>query len=164
MDEDSPKTSRKSALKTKTNSNKSKKPRPKVKVKNGFVDSFKNEWSLFWEGLTGSEVEIRSHQDEEFALMKIQPMTMKQIKDITKGLSEEKMKLNQKLESIHREIELNTAKLQSVQLMGGNSDDTLLRINELTDQGQQLTSELEKLDSRLNLVRKFEVREKMAAF
>lgn len=169
MDDDSPtttknKTSLPNNKKTSRNPAKptalrktSKKARP---AKNSFVDSFKNEWSLFWEGLTGTESEIRNHQDDEFGLQKVQPMTMKQIKDITKSLSQEKMRLNQRLESLHREIELNSTKLQSLQIVGGDSDDTVRRLAELNDEGQRLSHELAELDNRLRRVRRFEFREK----
>ncbi len=160
MDDDSRTTTKRTLRK----SNARKTPRPKTPAKApGFVDSFKNEWSLFWEGLTGTNAEIRDHQDPDFATAKLQPMSLKQIKEITRTLSHEKMKLHQQLESIHREIELNTVKLHSAQLVGANADETLVRINELTDQGQKLASELQALDQRLNLVRKSKATDKVVA-
>lgn len=151
MDEDSRTTLKKTSRKTIARKN----PRPKQNSKApGFVDSFKNEWSLFWEGLTGSSVDLRDHQDPHFATNKLQPMNQKQIKEITRALSQAKMKLHQQLESIHREIELNTAQLRELQIGGVSGEETLMRINELTDQGQKLASELHELDQRLNLVRK----------
>lgn len=158
MDDDSPTITKKTPRKTTARKN----PRPRTSAKaTGFVDSFKNEWSLFWEGLTGTQDGFVD--DAEFGRMKPQPMSLKQIKEITRALSHEKMKLNQRLESIHREIEINTAKLQSLQLVGAPSEETLARINELTDQGQKLASELQELDQRLNLVRKTQVSDKVAA-
>lgn len=161
MDDDSPKTTKKTVSKVAT----ARKPRPKApaKNKNSFVGSFKNEWAMFWEGLTGTTADTREHQDDEFARMKLAPMSMKQIKEITRALSQEKMKLNQRLESIHRELELNSTKLASVKLVGGSSAETLARINELTDQGQKLASELDQVDQRLNIVRKSKATDKVAA-
>lgn len=158
MDDDSPTTTKKTPRKT----NARKTPRPRKSAKaTGFVGSFKNEWSLFWEGLTGGASAVP--EDADFGTAKLQPMSLKQIKEITQALSQEKLKLHQRLESIHREIELNSAKLQSLQLMGGDANETLIRINELNDQGQKLASELQELDQRLNLVRKSKAIDKVVA-
>lgn len=163
MDDDSRTTSKKTLSKQAPRKPRPKAPAKKKENKNSFVGSFKNEWAMFWEGLTGSTAEIRDHQDDEFARMKLAPMSMKQIKEITRSLSQEKMKLNQRLESIHRELELNSAKLNSLKLVGGSSEEVLSRINELTDQGQKLASELELLDQRLKIVRKSQATDKIAA-
>ncbi|MNL75896.1 hypothetical protein D3C87_2017750 [compost metagenome] len=83
-------------------------------------------------------------------------MTVAQVREITKSLSEGRKKLNQKLEILNKEIDLNTAKLESLSLVGGDKDATLKRINELSDIGQNLTDALMKLDDKLRLAREQE--------
>ncbi|MGZ3804659.1 MAG: hypothetical protein ACXVB4_10640, partial [Pseudobdellovibrionaceae bacterium] len=79
--------------------------------------------------------------------------TRDQLNDIIKALSQDRKQLNQKLESLHKEIELNSAKLESIRLVGGRGEDVLKRINELSDMGQLLSEQLTKLDEKIKLTR-----------
>lgn len=89
-----------------------------------------------------------------------QEMSLEEIQEITKGLVEDRKKINQKLELLLKEIDLNSAKLESLKLVGGDVDTTLNRINELNDLGQNMADALLKLDEQLKVVREEELRVK----
>lgn len=89
-----------------------------------------------------------------------QEMSLEEIQEITKGLVEDRKKINQKLELLLKEIDLNSAKLESLKLVGGDVDTTLNRINELNDLGQTMADALLKLDEQLKNVRDEELRVK----
>ena len=121
---------------------------------NSLVNNLKNEWSLFWNSLSIDFVE--SESEDPFKSGKIQVLSLEQIRDITKALSKNRRQVNQKIESLNKEIELNSVKLESVRLMGTQDEDIVLRINELSDQGHLLSQELSKIDERLKLIRRTE--------
>lgn len=110
-----------------------------------FLESFKNEWALFWAGLLGDDSTLEPKA--------VEALTSGQIKEITKALSEQKKVLNQKLESLAKEIDLNSTKLHSMKLAGLESPETEKRLGELNDVGQEISNELAKLDDRLRSVR-----------
>lgn len=126
------------------------------------VNSLKNEWSLFWESISGEEDEEQNGEkldgrEDPFVTGKLSILTLAQIRAMTKALSQDRKRLHQKLESLHKELELNTAKLESLRLVGGQDEETIQRINELNDIGQTISDELAKLDSRLKLARDKEI-------
>lgn len=155
MDDDS-RTPQRTSAKVKTPKKTSKTKKTSSNTQNG-KKTFRDEWNLFWQGLTAEET------PDEFANLKVQPLSMLQIKELTKNLSQERNRLNQRLESIQREIELNSLKMQSVELVGGDAELTRLRLNELHDQGQKLTEELALIDAQLRSARKQESQEKIAS-
>ncbi len=111
-----------------------------------FVDNLKNEWQLFWDGLKSSE--------DEFDRAEVQPLDLSKIKALTKTLSEERKKLNRRLETIQKEIEVYTAKLETLKMVGASPEETVELISELTDAGQLVVDQLSKLDHRLDWARK----------
>ncbi|MGZ3748955.1 MAG: hypothetical protein ACXWRE_15835 [Pseudobdellovibrionaceae bacterium] len=112
------------------------------------VKNLKNEWALFWESIAGE-----GQVGDAFETGKLEVLTRDQLNDIIKALSQDRKQLNQKLESLHKEIELNSAKLESIRLVGGRDEDVLKRINELSDMGQLLSEQLTKLDEKIKLTR-----------
>ncbi|WP_413289822.1 hypothetical protein [Bdellovibrio sp. HCB337] len=108
----------------------------------------KNEWALFWESIAGEE-----EQEDSFETGKLEVLSLEQLHEITKALSQDRKRLNQKLESLNKELELNGAKLESIRLVGGQDEDTLKRINELSDIGQVLSEQLNKLDEKIKWTR-----------
>jgi len=110
--------------------------------------NLKNEWALFWESIAGDE------QDESaFETGKLEVLNLDQLHDIIKALSQDRKRLNQKLESLNKELELNSVKLESIRLVGGPDEETLKRINELSDIGQVLSEQLGKLDEKIKWTR-----------
>ncbi|HEY8271113.1 MAG TPA: hypothetical protein VIG33_09525 [Pseudobdellovibrionaceae bacterium] len=108
----------------------------------------KNEWALFWESIAGE-----GQTGDAFETGKLEVLNREQLNDIIKALSQDRKRLNQKLESLHKEIELNSAKLESIRLVGGRDEEILKRINELSDIGQVLSEQLNKLDEKIKWTR-----------
>lgn len=110
------------------------------------------EWNLFWKSLRSRDLPDIEEGDEEY----VKPMTLEQIHELTKSLSAEKKQLHRKLENLNKEIDLNTTKLETLRLVGSDDQDTLVRINELSDQGMAITSRLQEIDDQIKEVRGFE--------
>jgi hypothetical protein len=111
------------------------------------VKNLKSEWALFWESIAGEGPE------DAFETGKLEILNLDQLHDIIKALSQDRKRLNQKLESLKKELELNSVKLESIRLVGGQDDDTLKRIHELSDIGQVLSDQLNKLDEKIKWTR-----------
>jgi len=125
----------------------------------GVFDGLKTEWALFWETILG-DVEGEEATDTEskdpFVNGKLETLSLEQIKVITRALSSDRKKVNQRLESLTKELEMNTAKLESLKLVGGEFEEPMQKINELSDQGQTLSEQLTKISERLKMARECE--------
>lgn len=119
-------------------------------VRGHFFENLMTEWNLFWGGIRPEIIET-----DEFDRSEVQGLDLNRIKALTKTLSDERKKINRHLESIKKEIDLNTAKLDSLKLVGADTADTTQRIVELNDLGEQLSAQLSKLDQRLNIAREY---------
>jgi hypothetical protein len=108
------------------------------------VKGLKHEWALFWESITGDP-----HAEDAFETGKLEVLNADQLHDITKALSQDRKRIHQKLESLHKELELNSVKLESLRLVGSEAEGTLKRITELNDIGQYLSEQLHKLDEKM---------------
>lgn len=133
-----------------------------------FVNGLKTEWNLFWETILGDDapeeiVGENTKTKDPFVTGKLESLSLEQIKAITKALSADRKKLNQNLEKISKEIHENTAKLESLKLVGGESEETEQKINELNDLGQTLSTQLDKINERLKIARSREDAIKKAA-
>ena len=117
------------------------------------LSSFKKEWSLFWEGLFEDRPDIEIEEGTPKRFAKIETLSIEDIKEISKSLSADRKNLNQKLEHLNRELELNSAKLESLRLVGSDESDTLKRISDLSDQGLKLTQDLNKINHQLDWIR-----------
>jgi hypothetical protein len=120
------------------------------------VKSLKNEWSLFLEAFQGEDELIQNPPDQGLANGKLEVLSLDQIRELAKALSADRKKLNQKMESLSKEIDLNSAKLESIRLVGGEDESVLKRINELNDAGESVAKALEILDKQLRAVRRQE--------
>jgi DNA-binding transcriptional MerR regulator len=109
----------------------------------------KVEWNLFWEGLFGE-----SDKDQEMTPPR--PITKDQLKELSRDLSQKRKQLHKQIETLNKEIEVNSVKLESLKLVGAETDETLSRINVLSDKGQELSQELQKLNQKLQFVRERE--------
>ena len=137
-------------------------PRKKKVKSSGFVEGLKTEWNLFWETILGedesepTEVESALGTKDPFVTGKLESLNLDQIKAITKALSSDRRKLNQRMESLNREIEENSQRLESLKLVGGEPEETVQRINELNDLGQTLSEQLNRINERLKIARQRE--------
>lgn len=133
----------------------SKKNNKETKEPNSKENHLKIEWSLFWEGLLGDGEDSGEGQTEE-GQAPVRVLTREKIQALIKDLSTQKKQLHKQIEKINKELELNTTKLESLKLVGSEPEETLTRINELTDKGHELSLKLEKLDEKLKWVRNHE--------
>jgi hypothetical protein len=121
------------------------------------VSRLKNEWALFWESIAGDEAEdeasLQAKADDAFHTGKLEILSVEQIHEISKKLSQDRKRLHQKLETLNKELDLNAAKLETLRLVGGSEEETLKRINELNDIGQILGNQLSKLDEKIKWAR-----------
>lgn len=115
--------------------------------------TLRNEWSLFWEAFQGEEETLKMTTPASLAEEKIQNLNLDEIRQMTKVLVEERKKLNQKMESLSKEIDLNMAKLESLRLAGIEEEETLKRVEELNDLGQAVSTTLTQLDIQLRRIR-----------
>jgi DNA repair exonuclease SbcCD ATPase subunit len=106
------------------------------------VKNLKTEWSLFWDSISGDFIENPPEDPFESGHVKI--LTLDQVKEISRSLSKSRRQVNQKIESINKEIE---------HVSGKEDEETMRRIHELSDQGQALSQELSGIDERLKRVR-----------
>ncbi len=120
------------------------------------VQSLKNEWSLFLEAFQGEDELIQNPPDQELANGKLESLSLDQVRELARALSADRKTLNQKMESLSKEIDLNSAKLESIRLVGAEDDGVLKRINELNDAGEAVAKALEILDQQLRAVRRQE--------
>ncbi len=112
------------------------------------VKTLKNEWSLFWEVFQGEE-------EKETTLTSL---SQDEVKAATKALLNDRKMINQKFESLSKEIDLNTAKLESLKLVGGDEEATLRRLDELNDLGQNMSDAMTRIDRKLREMREHEER------
>ncbi|MBX2988408.1 MAG: hypothetical protein KF802_10985 [Bdellovibrionaceae bacterium] len=119
------------------------------------VQTLKNEWSLLWESIAGEGDETPNAR-EVFEQGPLKILSLEDIRHLTLELSQGRKRLNQRLESLGKEIEWNSAKLESLRLVGGEDTDTVQKIHELNDQGQRISQELAKLDQILRTTREQE--------
>lgn len=120
------------------------------------VRSLRSEWNLFWESLLSTEENTNDEKTHEttdpFVTGKLEVLSLAQVRELTRALSEDRKKINQQIEKLHKEIELNAAKLEGLQLVGASDEGALKRIAELTDIGQQMSEALENLDQKIRSV------------
>jgi hypothetical protein len=139
-------------------------PRKKKVKTHGFVAGLKTEWNLFWETILGEEHDPtvpdggadqaqKAATKDPFVTGKLETLSLEQIKAITKALSSDRRKLNQRIETVNREIEESSQRIESLKLVGGEPEDTVFRINELNDLGQTLSEQLNRINERLKLAR-----------
>lgn len=128
---------------------------PKKKTKDlSFVEGLKTEWNLFWQTILDDDAPDPSK--ESFATGKLDLLTIEQVKAITKALSADRKKLNQKLEMLNKELEESSTKVESLALVGGDLEESQDRISELSELGVKLSEELHKINDRLKLTRRRE--------
>lgn len=116
------------------------------------VKTLKNEWSLFWDAFQGEDKEAENSENK-IENGKLEVLSLDQIREMTKALVEDRKKLNQKLELVAKEIDLNSAKLESLRLVGAEEEETLKRIHDLHDLGQNMATALSNLDKKLRDIR-----------
>jgi hypothetical protein len=123
---------------------------------NSLLQSLKTDWQMFWQGLVGDD-EAEAEPDA-FVTGRLEALSSDQLRELTRVLSHDRKKLNQKLESIQKEIDLNSVKLESLRLVGGDVEEVVQRLNTLSDLGHNMSQELTRLNEKLKLARRSEDR------
>ncbi len=146
------------------------------------VETLKQEFELFWSSVKGQrkvvkKVEVGSELKsmfeanrrvsgsdlkdqvfEEEVLEEIKgkngSLSPEHLRSIVQVLSRARNDINRKLESIHKEIETNSHKLDSLRLVGSGSMDTIRKLTELNEIGLELSKELSTIDDKLKVVRR----------
>jgi|GEM_PF-957915 len=122
-----------------------------------FAEGLKTEWQLFWHGLLGSEDENSPQSEAELVVAgRLKSLTVEQIKQISRALSQDRKRLNQHMEKINSELENSTQTIENLKLVGGDPDEVLAKLHRLTDAGQQLSLQLQKVDEQLKKLREQE--------
>lgn len=119
------------------------------------VEVLKNEWSLFFESFIEEPEEEKTTkeiQNQKF----LDDIELEDIYELKRVLSEQRKKINQQLETLQKEIDLNSAKLESLKIVGSELDETTNKIHRLSDQGMVLSQKLSKLDEQTKLLRDHE--------
>lgn len=115
-----------------------------------------DEWYLFWKSLKKGD----SHLETGFGARPLGAMSPQQIKEMIRVLSQDRRRLNQKIEEVHKDIESITEILETSASLSVNQQKEepamLHKMNELNDRGQKLSHELAALDEKLSLARSLE--------
>ncbi|MCE3010273.1 MAG: Atg14 domain-containing protein [Proteobacteria bacterium] len=126
----------------------------KLKSNQNFIEGLATEWKLLWESITESNSQHEA-PGEGILEGNLESLGIQQIKALTKALSSDRKKLNQRLERLNKEIDLYSAKLESLKLTSESSANTMdmeaimKTLNELSDLGQAMSLQLQRIDQRL---------------
>lgn len=115
----------------------------------GILETLKSEWALFWASLSEDDDQIQNKHYARFE--------EKEVPELLKSLSSQRNQINKKLESIKREIELSTAKVESLRLVGSDFSEIEEGIQELSNEGFRLSEDLSRLDEKLKQVHNSEL-------
>lgn len=118
---------------------------------NSLVRSLVKEWSLFWASITEDN---EDDNDLELPEEKLQSLSLAQIQNMMKALSEDRKALNQEMEVVHEQLEIENDKFENLKLSNANTTSCLARIDELHDIGQALSEAMQKIDNRISEARK----------
>jgi hypothetical protein len=143
-------------------------PSSSMNEETSFIEDIKTEWNLFWETLLGDEEDQAeaaaeaaaekkaSESRDPFENGKLEILSLDKVKAITKALSSDRKKLNQRLEALNKELDENAAKLETLKLVGGEAEETAMRIGQLSDLGQNISEQLNRINDRLKQARQRE--------
>lgn len=116
-------------------------------MRDGSIPKLAEEWKLLWEGLWGDE------EDDKELLDLPAFLTKDKIKQLKKDLSKHRQTVNRELEKIKQEIEQLNETIEAQKVVGGQTDEYLQSIHDLSERGQELTHELTKVNKKLSWVR-----------
>lgn len=121
-----------------------------------FLDELKEEWNLFWASIKGDDHEDGPESDDPFVNGPYQDLNLEQVKDMKKSLSSDKKRLNQRLEALKKEMDMLSARIENLKMVGADIEETQNMLLELNDFGQSLSEQLNKLDRRIQQARERE--------
>lgn len=89
-------------------------------------------------------------------LDRLEVQSVDQIKNLAKDLLEDRRRYNLELEKIKQEMDELVEQLESLKLVGADSKDPEIKINHLSEKGQEYSMKLEQLEAKLKEVRRIE--------
>jgi hypothetical protein len=133
----------------------SRPPPAKTQEDDSFLENLRTEWKLFWHGIIGEDDTEESSRDnrDPFKPEYLEKMSVDQIKQITRALSMDRKKLNQKIEEVQKNIDSLSEDIESQKLVGADTSPSVEQIKKLMDVGQLLSQELEKLNKQITKLR-----------
>lgn len=158
-------------------------PKPKpAKKKSPTKLSGNTEWKMFWSALFGQEdVNLNEGQGladpgellvprlkgahdfiELLPADRLEKLSLESLRRLTKSLSQERRSLNLKIEAIRKEIELRGQRIETLKLVGSESEPTQQEILQLNEEGRRIQIELNDISDKLNHARLVEDRIKLA--
>jgi len=107
----------------------------------------RDEWSL----LVHSIIDDGS-ADEKMQKADLQELSIEQIKNVKRDLSEQRKNLNREIEQIKSRIERAHAVLENLELVGSAPDDIQNEIEKLNQQGEKISGQITTIDKQLSKI------------
>ena len=154
-------------------------PQPKPVKKNTTKKvSSNNEWKMFWSALFGNDESLADLGSPNELLVsklkgvhdfiellpadRLEKLSLDSIRRLTKSLSQERRALNLQIEGIRKEIELRSQRIDTLKLVGGESEPTQQEILQLNENGRRIQIELNDISDKLKHARLIEDHIKLA--
>jgi len=113
--------------------------------------TLKSEWSLLVESfIDDSELDVKKKK------LKLKGLSLDFVVDQIKDLSALKKSLYQKIEKIKEQIESSQIILENLELVGSDTTEIILQIDQLHVEGEKLSADLLRLDQKLKKMRSLE--------
>ena len=113
--------------------------------------TLKSEWSLLVESfIDDSELDVKKKK------LKLKGLSLDFVVDQIKDLSALKKSLYQKIEKIKEQIESSQIILENLELVGSDTTEIVLQIDQLHVEGEKLSADLLRLDQKLKKMRSLE--------
>lgn len=106
------------------------------------------EW---WTGATevGSDVNVEKVENP-FSKGALQSVTLEQVRQIIKALSDERQRINKSIEQTRSEIEAKSDNMKNLRLARVDLNALIQEVNQLNDKGLQLSLQLQQVTHLLN--------------
>lgn len=79
-------------------------------------------------------------------------LTLEQVKIVKKNLSQQRMVLNQRIEFIKAKIEKFVSIIENLKLVGSDTEDLQLQIQDLHVQGEKASSEMQATEKKISKI------------
>lgn len=111
-------------------------------------NGLREEWSL----LVHSIIDDTNEPSEKSEKLNLQELSLEQIKSVRSDLSQQKKLLHLKIENIKNRIDLLGSIIENLELVGSDPDQIMIEIQLLNDEGQTISDEIAKLDSKIKKI------------
>lgn len=122
--------------------------------------SLKKEWSLLLQGFVEAPEEENQprfkvpDKVQSFAeKCRTHGLSLNDLEQYSKYLSQTKQKIYQHIEDIKRDIEQSLARIENLDLVGSETEHIYQEINQLNSNGEELSKEILKIEDQVKIVR-----------